>query len=62
VRGFAVYSVPFKHVKLPRLLEDADFVGDLITELQDLEMLEKNNDLYKFKQASSPSQIFVFIK
>lgn len=51
VRGFAVYTVPFKHVTLPRLLEDGDFVDGLISELQDLEMLDKNNDLYKFKQS-----------
>ena len=41
---------PFRHVRLPQLLGDEDFIDDLISELNDLELLDKNNDLYKFKQ------------
>ena len=37
-------------MSLPRFLDDAGYIENLITELQSLNMQEKNNDLYKFKQ------------
>ena len=48
--GAEVLAEPFRHVSLPRFLDDAGYIENLITELQSLDMQEKNNDLYKFKQ------------
>nr|KAG5685331.1 hypothetical protein BaRGS_003222 [Batillaria attramentaria] len=48
--GAEVCAAPFRHVRLPNFISDREFVADLITELQSLDMQDKNNDLYKFKQ------------
>ena len=45
-----VHVDPFRHMSLPGFLDDAVYIDDLITELQSLDIQEKNNDLYKFKQ------------
>nr|KAG5690020.1 hypothetical protein BaRGS_013370 [Batillaria attramentaria] len=49
--GAEVCAAPFRHVRLPNFISDREFVADLITELQSLDMQDKNNDLYKFKQS-----------
>ncbi|KAL8612110.1 hypothetical protein ACOMHN_013989 [Nucella lapillus] len=46
-----VFAAPFRHASLPNLIPDKDFVEELITELKGLDMQDKNNDLFKFKQS-----------
>ncbi|PVD23787.1 hypothetical protein C0Q70_17061 [Pomacea canaliculata] len=51
VTGAEVQCTPFRHVSLPCFIHDDQFVSDLITELEGLDMVDKSNDLYKFKQS-----------
>lgn len=53
VTGAEVQCTPFRHVSLPCFIHDDQFVSDLITELEGLDMVDKSNDLYKFKQVIS---------
>ena len=50
---FDFISEPFQCGIMHNMVEDsADIFSELIKELQDVEMSDKNNDLYKFKQSS----------
>ena len=59
--GAEVLAEPFRHVLLPGFLDDAGYIDKLITELQSLDMQEKNNDLYKFKQVNFMTAVWFFI-
>ena len=59
--GAEVLAEPFRHVLLPGFLDDAGYIDNLITELQSLDMQEKNNDLYKFKQVNFMTAVWFFI-
>ena len=45
-----MFPLPFKHVVLPNFLADTGFIHHLVKELEGLEMLDKNIDLFKFQQ------------
>ncbi len=46
-------SAPFTACSVRNFLNSADAIDALVAELEELEFVEKNNDLYKFKQSSS---------
>ncbi|XP_076439977.1 prolyl 3-hydroxylase OGFOD1-like [Babylonia areolata] len=49
--GVEVFTTPFRHASLPNFVPDKEYLEQLIVELSSLDMNEKNNDLYKFKQS-----------
>jgi len=49
--GVRVHTSPFTCTVLEGLVEQEEFVEELQQELEGLEFLEKNNDLYRFRQS-----------
>ena len=50
--GVVLHAEPFTCCVMPKLLNNEDFIDGLKDELLDLDLFQKNNDLYKFQQVT----------
>ncbi|XP_042214611.1 uncharacterized protein LOC121861115 [Homarus americanus] len=55
--GLEVIQDPFTCCFLPNFLKEADFLEGVRDELQDIELVMNNNDLYKFRQTSNLNDV-----
>lgn len=55
--GLEVTMEPFKCCYAPDFLKNADYLDGVKDELQDIELIMKSNDLYKFRQTSDLKNI-----
>lgn len=54
--GVRIFKTPFTCTVIDKLVEGDEFLGSFRSELEELDFVEKNNDLYKFRQSGELSK------